>query len=164
MAVPSAPDRHGLPQRRTVTVAAAAAATVVLLLGILAVVAATPPRTATAAATADVAPAVELHPVARAMCPTARCGCRRPSVVPGLKKASTVVEVLVLGCAGGSYTVRVNQYHKGCSRQYVGWWAVGVRAGWRALEPRGAGRHWRGSNSGLEPLCEGADLGVWLAG
>jgi len=126
MAVPSAPEPRGLPQRRTVAVAAAAAATAVLLLAILAVVAAAAPRAATAGAAAEAAPEVELLPVARAACPTARCGCRRPSVVPGLNKASTVLEVLVLGCAGGSYTVRVNQYHKGCSRQYVGWWAVGV--------------------------------------
>lgn len=112
----------------TATVVAAAAAAVV----VVAVVAAT----ATAAALAPDSPAVAvgggraggdgggvaaavLTSTVRASCPSGKCGCKRLGVAAAVAKADTILEVLVLGCWGGGYTVRINQYFKGCSIQYV---------------------------------------------
>lgn len=45
--------------------------------------------------------------------------------------ANTIFEVLVMSCGTGGYKVRINQYYKGCSRQYVALWLAAGRGGGR---------------------------------
>ncbi|GAB0491135.1 hypothetical protein MMPV_002384 [Pyropia vietnamensis] len=66
-----------------------------------------------------------LTTVGRAACPSGKCKCKRLGVPAAVARADTILEVLVIGCGGSGYTVRINQYLKGCSRQAT---TAGVRS------------------------------------
>lgn len=68
-----------------------------------------------------------LTPTDRRACPTGKCKCKRLGVGAAVAKANSIFEVLVMSCGGGGYKVRINQYYKGCSGQYVMLW---LAAGW----------------------------------
>lgn len=119
-------------RRRSATVAIAAAATAAAVM-VVVLVATT---TANAAAVYSTLPVVAggegddvvgdgataaavLTPTGRRACPAGKCKCKRQGVGAAVARASTILEVLVMSCGGGGYKVRINQYYKGCSRQYV---------------------------------------------
>lgn len=129
------PLAHVRRRSRSAAVAIAAAASAAAVMVVVLVAATTVNATAVASALPAVGggesgavggdgamAAAVLIPAGRQACPTGTCKCKRPGVGAAVARANTILEVLVMGCGGGGYKVRINQYYKGCSRQYVMWW------------------------------------------
>lgn len=146
-AVPVFRRRRGSWVLAAAVAVVAAAVVVAVVAGTAAVDAVTTDSPAETADGGSFAAAAALTPVGRTACPSGKCRCKQMSVKNSVARAGAIIEVLVLGCGGGSYTVRINQYFKGCSRQYV----VALCPSKREAEgtwARGEGRRWRGR------LCE----------
>lgn len=138
------PLGHVCRRRRSAAVAIATAASAAAVMMVVLVATTTANATAVASALLAVAggesgavggdgatAAAALTTSGRQACPTGACKCKRLGVEAAVAMANTIFEVLVMSCGTGGYKVRINQYYKGCSRQYVALWLAAGRGGGR---------------------------------